>query len=401
MSEHKRRRANSRQEHDAMRRAEIEKARVIRAAKERARRERRKRETQKRLTLFFVLCLVIIVVMIFAVVSLFKIALSRKADVPVDNPVDASQSEASAETNAPTEATMPESQPVYTPPSVDESRDQTQSVKPTVASFSSDSRSVSLSGTVRSECAILVDVSAGRIVASRGADKKVYPASLTKVMSLVTAYEHVKNIDREYITMTYDILNPLIVSGNSLAGFEVGESVSVREYMYGMIMPSGADAAEAIAVYCGGSIAGFADMMNKKAAELGMKNSHFSNPVGDFSEENYSTVYDLSVLLAYAYQYPDLAEILSAYRHTTPATEYHPDGIYFESNLQQRMKGDESGSCNVLGGKTGYTSESGHCVMCYATSVRDGRPYIFVSCKGKALYDPINDCIDVLKKYVE
>lgn len=401
MSEHNRRRRNNRQDHDAMRRAEIEKARVIRAAKERAKRERRKREAQKRLTLFFALCLVIIVVMIFGVVSLFKTALARKADIPVDQPVDPSQSEASPESSAPSESPMPESQPVYTPPSADESRDQTPGVKPTAASFSSDSRSVSLSGTVRSEHAILVDVNAGRIVASYGADKRVYPASLTKVMSLVTAYEHVRNIDREYITMTYDILNPLIVSGNSLAGFEVGESASVREYMYGMIMPSGADAAEAIAVYCGGSIAGFADMMNKKAAELGMRNSHFSNPAGDFGEDNYSTVYDLSVLLAYAYQYPDLAGILSTYQHTTPATEYHPDGIYFESNLQQRMKGDESGTCNVLGGKTGYTSEAGHCVMCYAASVRDGRPYIFVSCKGKALYDPINDCIDVLKKYVE
>ena len=381
-----------------------ERERVRRAARQLAAKKRRRAAAQRRIIVFCVFCLIILVLLVVILVGLFKAAFPGKSDIPVNNTADVSVS--SSETDSERETgvettvdTIPKNES-YT----EEAAEEASQKEKVTFSFSlpvSGSNLKSLSDDVRSDSAILVDLTDNRVMASLNLDKKVSPASLTKVMTLITAYEHINDIDRETFTMTYEILNPLVSSGNSLAGFEVGETVSMREYMYGMIMPSGADAAEAIAVYCGGSVKGFADMMNAKAKEMGLKNSHFTNPVGEYDKDNYSTVYDLAAILAYAYNYPELAEILNTYKYTTSSTPQHPDGLYFESNLQQRMKGDESGTCNVLGGKTGYTGESGHCVMCYAESVSDKKPYIFVACKGKAMYDPIFDCIDVLGKYVK
>lgn len=374
-----------------------ERERVRRAASRLAEKRRRRAAAQRRIILFCVLCLAIIVLLVVILVGLIKETLSDTNDTAVNNTVAVSDSESESASERALE-TIPKIEN-YTEETVQPTESEPRSFGFSLPA--SDNGVKSLKGDVRCGSAILVDLTDNRVIASLGSTKRVSPASLTKVMTLITAYEHISDIDGETFTMTYEILNPNIGSGKSLAGFEVGETVSLRDYMYGMILPSGADAAEAIAVYCGDSVTGFVKMMNDKAKEIGLKNSHFTNPVGEYDKDNYSTVYDLAAILSYAYNYPDLAEILNTYKYTTASTPEHPDGLYFESNLQQRMKGDESGTCYVLGGKTGYTSESGHCVMCYAESVKNKKPYIFVSCKGTAMYDPIYDCIDVLGKYVK
>ncbi len=260
---------------------------------------------------------------------------------------------------------------------------------------------VSLGSKVDCPSAVLVDTSTSSIIAERDSEARMYPASLTKVVTLITAYDLIDNPYTETFTMTYEILNPLASSGNSRAGFEVGETNSLLDYFYGLILPSGADAADGIAVYCCGSVDAFVDKMNEKAAQIGMKNSHFTNPIGVHDANHYSTARDMALALDYAYRVDILAQILSKYRYTTAATDIHPEGIYMESNLQQRMKGDESGTCEVLGGKTGYTSEAKNCVACYARSNTDGKNYVFVALGGAKMYDPIWDCINTLKEYAK
>lgn len=290
-----------------------------------------------------------------------------------------------------TESTKPVSEPTQSK----------QSPPDSVTYAVSDGKTVNLTGEVKSEAAILIDIAEGRVVASRNSAKRIFPASLTKVMTLITAYDYVDDPYSEQFTMTQDILEPLIVSGNSLAGFEVGESSPLIDYYYGLIMPSGADAAEGIAVYCCGSVDAFVEAMNRKASAIGLKNSHFTNPVGEHDEDHYSTVHDMALVLGYAYEVDLLAEVLNAYQYTASGTAIHPQGLYFESNLQQRMVGDESGTCRVFGGKTGYTPEAGNCVVTYARSNKTGKYYIFASAAGTAMYDPIWDCINTLKYYVE
>lgn len=141
--------------------------------------------------------------------------------------------------------------------------------------------------------------------------------------------------------------------------------------------------------------------MNRKAESMGLTGSHFTNAVGEHDADHYSTVHDMALILEYAYQIDLLAQILNQYTYTAYPTSIHPQGLYFEANLQQRMQGGESGTCQVLGGKTGYTPEAGHCVMCYAKSNSSGKAYIFVSAGGKAMYDPIWDCIHTLADYVK
>ena len=166
-------------------------------------------------------------------------------------------------------------------------------------------------------------------------------------------------------------------------------------------MFSGADAAEGIATYCCGSVDSFVDAMNKKAKEIGLKNSHFTNPIGTHDPQNYSSAHDMALILGYAYEIDLLSEILSTYKYYSTPTDIHPDGLYWESNLQQRMKGDESGTCAVIGGKTGYTTDAGHCVSVFARSNKTNKVYLFCAMGGQGMYDPIFDCIHLLRDYVE
>lgn len=337
--------------------------------------------------------------LVFGIFSLFDGKGSKKTDATdstVQQVLATMPTEGLVRPTAPTE----EESEVPTEPTSDS--DYVKEEPPSYVSYAnSDSDTVSLSDSVKSESVILIDIDEKRVVASKSSDKRIYPASLTKVMTLITAYDYIDDPYTEHFTMTQEILQPLISSGNSLAGFEVGESSPLIDYMYGMIMFSGADAAEGIAVHCCGSVELFVDAMNRKAKAIGLKNSHFANPVGEHDEENYSTAHDMALILGYAYEIDILAEVLSTYRYTTTPTDIHPEGLFFEANLQQRMVGNESGTCEVLGGKTGFTNDAGHCVVTYARSFKTGKKYLFAATGGAAMYDPIWDCINTHKDYIE
>lgn len=117
---------------------------------------------------------------------------------------------------------------------------------------------------ISSEHAVLLDVDNNTILAQRDPDARIYPASMTKIMTLLVAAEHIENMDDTF-TMTYDIIAPLIDAEASRAGFEEGETVPLKDLMYGIALPSGADATTAIAIYLCGSEDEFVKLMNEKA----------------------------------------------------------------------------------------------------------------------------------------
>lgn len=278
------------------------------------------------------------------------------------------------------------------------------------ASYTPDSRTIG-KNDISSDYAILIDLENNTVLASKKGDEKMYPASMTKMMTLIVAAEHAENLDDTF-EMTNAITDPLFRENASVAGFLNGEQVTLRDLMYGLILPSGADCAVALALYTAGSEAAFADMMNEKVAELGLKNTHFMNPTGLHDENQYSTCHEIALILEYALRDDFMRTVLSTYKYTTEKTPQHPDGITLYSTMQSRMYGNEAPGMFILGGKTGYTTEAGNCLASYAVKydkdtekeddLKSKTPgYIFVSAHGGSVWAPIFDAINMYATVVD
>ena len=144
--------------------------------------------------------------------------------------------------------------------------------------------------------AILLNAQSGRVLAQKRADERTAPASLTKMMTVLLVIETEPDLDKQ-VTMPEDIFPALQTENASMAGFVPDETVTVRDLLYGAMLPSGAECCEALAQLVSGSEENFAALMNQKAAELGMKNTHFTNATGLTDTEHYSSAADMAKLL--------------------------------------------------------------------------------------------------------
>lgn len=247
------------------------------------------------------------------------------------------------------------------------------------------------------EYGLLVDTQTHEVLVAKGnPNQRIYPASMTKIMTLLVAVENIENLDDTFL-MTNEILYPLNLQDASVAGFLGGENVTMRDLLYGLALPSGADAAVAIADYVAGSEEEFAVLMNEKVEELGLKNTHFVTTSGLHDENHYSTLADIAVILQEAMDNNLCRQILSTYQYRTESTDEHPNGILLTSTMFSRMKGneDEDIGVDIVGGKTGYTNEAGHCLASFAR--KDGKEYIAVLGKGGGKYSMIYDTIDIYR----
>ena len=248
--------------------------------------------------------------------------------------------------------------------------------------------------------AILVDLTTGEAVAQRLADEKIYPASMTKIMTVLVAVETLTTAEMETtFTMTAEIVDAAIREGASRAGFEPGERVKLIDLLYGAALPSGADATAALAQYLAGSEEQYVALMNKKAQELGLTQTHFVNASGLHHDEHYSTVREIAALMGYAMENELCRKLLSAASYTTAATEQHPYGITLYSTTFSRMTTTSFGPVSVIAGKTGYTEEARFCLASLATRA-DGREYVLVTVGGSSKYAPVYDCDAVYGKYL-
>lgn len=273
---------------------------------------------------------------------------------------------------------------------------------PVFAEYTDESKNLEID----SEYGILIDLSDNKVIASKNGEEKIYPASMTKIMTLIVAYENVKSLDDTF-TFTSDILDPLYAENASQAGFAAGETVTVRDMLYGCILPSGADATVGLATCIAGSEKDFAALMNSKAEELGLKNTHFVTVSGLHDDDHYSTCHEMAIILEYAISDPYLREVLSTYKYTTAPTPEHPDGIELTSTLFSRMSGDEADGIFIQGGKTGYTNEALNCLATFAARcTEDMAPYVkpeylLVTAHASGEYTPVYDAINVYKSYCE
>lgn len=325
------------------------------------------------------ICLLILVVICIR-------ACTRDADVPAGN-TDPDTEETSAPITTP-EETTPEAEP-------DEDEVFPQSLRPQAVSST-----YTLTSEIDSTYAVLVSLKDHTILAQKSASAKMHPASMTKVMSLIVAYEHIDDLT-ETFTVTSTIIDPVYTAGASLAGFSPGETVTLADLLYGMILPSGAEASVALAEYVAGSEDAFVDLMNEKAASMGLTGTHFENCTGLTGTNHYSTAIEMAMILDYAMQYEECAKILSTYQYTTTPTEKHPEGVHLESTMFSRMYGDEPDGVTIIAGKTGYTDRAHHCLMSYATDDVTGNAYIFVSADCTEKFGPVFDAIEAYSTFAK
>lgn len=253
---------------------------------------------------------------------------------------------------------------------------------------------------VISSHAILIDESTDTIIASKGATERISPASMTKVLTLLVAAEHVpeENLD-DLFTMTLEITDYAYVNDCSSVGFLNEEEIPVRDLFYGTILPSGADAAVGLAYYVAGSHEAFVDMMNEKLRELGLDDTaHFTNCVGLYDEDHYCTIYDMAVIMKAAMQNAFCREVLEAHTYTTTPTQQHPEGITVSNWFLRRIEDKDTGGL-VLGAKTGFVVQSKNCAVSYGTFA-GGTPYICVTAGSSSSWRCIYDHVEIYNRYV-
>ena len=235
-------------------------------------------------------------------------------------------------------------------------------------------------GKLKSHNAILIRLKDQTTLMQKNSEEKIYPASLTKMMTAIVAIENLPNLNEE-VKLTNSAFHELHGEDASMAGFQPNEQVTALDLLYGILLPSGAECCIGLADQIAGSEQNFVKIMNQKAAELGMRNTHFENTTGLQNENHYTTVKDLAILLSYALQNDTFREIFTSSRHSTQPTNKHPGGITFYSTMFKGLNNQNIIGGEILGGKTGYTNEAG---LCLASLAKVGKQeYILISAGAK------------------
>jgi len=206
----------------------------------------------------------------------------------------------------------------------------------------------------------------GAVVYEKSADTRMYPASTTKIMTYVVVADHVSDLDGTMVDIKEDVLTGLDPESTVMGlSDHVGEQYSIRELLYGMMLPSGNDAALVLADFVGSGIPGFVEMMNSKAAELGCKDTHFVNPHGLHDPNHYTTARDMAAIAKYARTLPGFMEITNTLSYTPSRfTQPITNTNYMLSSTEQGGKYYYSYTKGI---KTGYTPQAGECLVASAS----------------------------------
>lgn len=217
---------------------------------------------------------------------------------------------------------------------------------------------------VDAEAAVLMVAGTNKVLLEKNSSGIMYPASTTKIMTLITALE--KGDPNSIVTVS---TKASACEGSSLE-LNAGDKLTLHNAETGMMLVSGNDAAEAIAEHVGGSIPAFVDMMNANAVNIGAKNTHFSNPHGLPDPVNhYTTAYDLALIASHAMQNPDFVKIVSTREYDVNFINRNPSHVTNTNKLLKTYPG-------INGIKTGYTNDAGDCLV--AGAKRNGVQLIAV-----------------------
>ena len=240
-------------------------------------------------------------------------------------------------------------------------------------------KTTELEKDLSSEAVLIMESTTGKIIYEKNGYEKKYPASTTKILTAILAIEHC-NLD-ETATASEFAINS-IPSGYSTANIQIGETLSIKDLLYALMLQSANESAVILAEHVSGSQEAFADLMNKKAKEIGCENSHFVNPNGIHNNDHYTTAHDLALISNYAMKNSTFRDIVKTTSFTLPATSAYPSATrtYINTNnlliYDNRNRSDNYYYEYATGIKTGYTTEAKNCLVSSAT--KNGMNFITV-----------------------
>ena len=258
--------------------------------------------------------------------------------------------------------------------------------------------------TITAEAAILIEASTGRVIYEKNADRLMYPASMTKLMTALLVVENVPDLSVKTKLTDPEIFK--LDDGASVAYLFPNGTYSISDLLYALFVPSGNDAANALAVYTAGSIPAFVQMMNRRAGELGMVNTHYANTHGMHAADHYTTVYDMYLLARECAKHENLL-MYSVTRSKTivciqeDGSEY--DQSYRSGNSYLLGYTVPPTGVTIIGAKTGTTREAGNCLTLILTG-SFGSTYVAVlgKCNGyEPLYTQMNTLLEMITAYEE
>lgn len=247
---------------------------------------------------------------------------------------------------------------------------------------------------VTSQAGALFDLTDREVLYSKDAFEKLYPASITKVMTALIAIKY-GNLE-DQVTVTEDAV--ITETGATLCGIQPGDTLTLEQLLYGLMLPSGNDAGAAIAIHMSGSIDAFADKMNEEAKRLGATDTHFMNPHGLHDEDHYTTAYDLYLIFNEALKYPEFRTVTGSTAYTANYTNKAGESIsktWRGGNWYLTGEHETPEGLTVFSGKTGTTKAAGYCLIMAEKDTSD-REFISVVLKSDSrlhLYDNMTNII--------
>ena len=252
---------------------------------------------------------------------------------------------------------------------------------------------------VTSQAAALFDMDDREVLYSKDVFERMYPASITKIMTALVAIKEGDLKSRVLVTDDAVITEP----GATLCGIEPGDTLTLEQLLYGLMLPSGNDAGAAIAVHIAGSIEAFSDMMNQEAVRLGATGTHFVNPHGLNDPDHYTTAYDLYLIFNEALKYPVFRQIVGTTAYTANYHNKNSEPVsktWKGSNWFMTGERETPDGLKVFGGKTGTTKAAGYCLIMASRDDSD-KEYISVVLKADSrphLYDNMTHIISKIVK---
>lgn len=231
-----------------------------------------------------------------------------------------------------------------------------------------------LAPDINAECAVLMEAGSGTILYDKNMHQRMYPASTTKILTCLLAVEN--SALNETVSFSYQAVHSVPADGSSI-GMDAGESLPMEQCIYGILVGSANEAANAVAEHVAGSIPAFVQKMNEKAKELGCRDSHFMNPNGLHNPDHYTSCYDLATIGRAFFSNDFLCRAANIPRYHFTPSAHQPDDFYL-NNKNQLVTGQVK--CEgIVGGKTGYTSQAGETLVSCAE--RNGMKLICVVMK--------------------
>lgn len=237
---------------------------------------------------------------------------------------------------------------------------------------------------VYSNSAILIDGKTGEVLFEKNSNQKVYPASTTKILTAYIALSQGYSMNEQIIPSRAAVMS--IPKGSSLAYFSENEILTLEQVLYGLMLPSGNDAANILAEHVSDSVSAFADLMNSTAKELGATNSNFVNANGLHNDNHYTTAADLAKIACACMKIEKFREIVSQAKYDMPATNISKTSRTFLNTNKLLLSGGEYFYQYATGIKTGFTTQAGNCLV--ASASKDGLDLISVVLGGSII--PIN-----------